>query len=85
MVFDKLRNAELFLFDMDGTLYLGDQVYPGAIELINLLPIIGKQYIYLTNNSSRSGTDYITRLRRLGFPSATTRDWRPHSAITAAR
>ena len=68
MDFDKLRNAELFLFDMDGTLYLGDQVYPGAIELINLLPKIGKQYIYLTNNSSRSGTDYITRLKRLGFP-----------------
>ena len=68
MVFDKLRNAELFLFDMDGTLYLGDQVYPGAIELVNLLPKIGKQYIYLTNNSSRSGTDYITRLRLLGFP-----------------
>ena len=64
----KLREAELFLFDMDGTLYLGDNVYDGAIELMEDLPKLGKKYIYLTNNSSRAGTDYITRLRRLGFP-----------------
>ena len=68
MELDKLRNCQLFLFDMDGTLYLGDTVYPGAIELIQKLPEIGKQYIYLTNNSSRAGKDYISRLRRLGFP-----------------
>ena len=65
---DKLKNCELFLFDMDGTLYLGDNVYDGAIALMEDLPRLGKKYIYLTNNSSRAGTDYITRLRRLGFP-----------------
>ena len=68
MNLEKLRNCELFLFDMDGTLYLGDNVYDGAIALMEDLPRLGKQYIYLTNNSSRAGTDYITRLRRLGFP-----------------
>ena len=46
----KLKNCELFLFDMDGTLYLGDEVYEGAIELMEDLPALGKQYIYLTNN-----------------------------------
>lgn len=66
--YTSLQDAELFLFDMDGTLYLGDDVYDGAIELINELPTLGKKYIYLTNNSSRAGTDYITRLKRLGFP-----------------
>ena len=65
---EKLRDCELFLFDMDGTLYLGDDVYPGARELMDILSGLGKKYIYLTNNSSRAGTDYITRLRRLGFP-----------------
>lgn len=64
----KLKSCELFLFDMDGTLYLGDIVYPGAHELMKKLPELGKRYIYLTNNSSRAGTDYITRLRKLGFP-----------------
>ena len=68
MDFTRLKNCELFLFDMDGTLYLGDIVYPGAHELMKALPTLGKRYIYLTNNSSRAGTDYITRLRRLGFP-----------------
>jgi phosphoglycolate/pyridoxal phosphate phosphatase family enzyme len=68
MNYDKLKNTELFLFDMDGTLYLGDNVYEGAIELMEDLPRLGKKYIYLTNNSSRAGEDYITRLRRLGFP-----------------
>lgn len=68
MNYDKLKNCELFLFDMDGTLYLGDNVYEGAIELMEDLPRLGKKYIYLTNNSSRAGTDYITRLQRLGFP-----------------
>ena len=66
--FSRLKNCELFLFDMDGTLYLGDEVYDGAIELMHGLPALGKKYIYLTNNSSRAGVDYISRLRRLGFP-----------------
>lgn len=68
MNIEKLKNCELFLFDMDGTLYLGDNVYAGAIELMEALPALGKKYIYLTNNSSRAGEDYITRLNRLGFP-----------------
>ena len=68
MDYTKLKNTELVLFDMDGTLYLGDNVYEGAIELMNDLPRLGKKYIYLTNNSSRAGEDYITRLQRLGFP-----------------
>lgn len=68
MDYNKLKDVELFLFDMDGTLYLGDEVYEGAIELMNDLPRLGKKYIYLTNNSSRAGEDYITRLRKLGFP-----------------
>lgn len=64
----KLKNCELFLFDMDGTLYLGDEVFEGAVSLMEDLPSLGKKYIYLTNNSSRAGEDYITRLRKLGFP-----------------
>lgn len=67
---EKLKEVELFLFDMDGTLYLGDTVYDGAVSLMEDLPRLGKRYMYLTNNSSRAGADYITRLRKLGFPCA---------------
>ena len=62
------QEVDTVLLDMDGTLYLGDDVFPGAVDFINTLADTGRQYIYLTNNSSRAGTDYITRLRRLGFP-----------------
>ena len=66
--YSKLKSCELFLFDMDGTLYLGDDVFEGAVELMEDFPLLGKKYIYLTNNSSRAGVDYITRLKKLGFP-----------------
>ena len=68
MNYDKLRACKLFLLDMDGTLYLGDEVFPGAHGFIARLAETGRKYIYLTNNSSRAGEDYIARLRRLGFP-----------------
>lgn len=65
---DKLLNTKLFLLDMDGTLYLGDEVFYGAVDFIDTIDKSGRKYIYLTNNSSRAGVDYITRLRKLGFP-----------------
>ena len=68
MNYDKLRECELFLLDMDGTLYLGDEVFGGAVDFIAALAETHRRYIYLTNNSSRAGEDYITRLRTLGFP-----------------
>lgn len=68
MDMEKLRNCRLFLLDMDGTLYLGDSVLNGAIEFVERLAKSGRGYVYLTNNSSRAGEDYIKRLRSLGFP-----------------
>ena len=68
MDYTRLRNCELFLFDMDGTLYLGDEIFDGAVELMEDFPNLGKKYIYLTNNSSRAGTDYVTRLKGFCFP-----------------
>lgn len=40
-----LKDIELFLFDMDGTLYLGDNVYEGAIELMNDRRSSARKYI----------------------------------------
>lgn len=65
---EKLLNTKLFLLDMDGTLYLGDEVFDGAVDYIDTISKSGREYIYLTNNSSRAGSDYVNRLRRLGFP-----------------
>ena len=68
MNYARLRACRLFVLDMDGTLYLGDDVFPGAVEFIRTLERSGRRYIYLTNNSSRAGLDYVNRLTRLGFP-----------------
>lgn len=62
-----LKNIEMFLFDMDGTIYLDDDVFDGAIELINLINKKQKRIIYLTNNSSKSKDQYIKKLNKLGF------------------
>lgn len=68
MTYQAIKNCELFVLDMDGTLYLGDEVFDGAVDFIHTLESTGRKYIYLTNNSSRAGVDYVNRLRGLGFP-----------------
>jgi len=57
-----------FMFDLDGTTYLGDQLLPGALELYDLLHKQGKKVLYLTNNSSRSAAEYLEKLQRVGIP-----------------
>lgn len=64
----RLAAARLFLLDMDGTLYLGDSVIDGAFDFIETIRSTGRDFIYLTNNSSRAAEDYVVRMRSLGFP-----------------
>lgn len=77
-----LRSKKLYLFDMDGTLYLGDQLYPFTIDLLNKLKETGRKYLFMTNNSSRSVEDYIKKLEKLGIP-ATREDFITSSQATA--
>ena len=67
-----LKKTRLFLFDMDGTLYLGGQLYDFTIELLETIKATGRKYLFMTNNSSKSVEDYIKKLAKLGIPS--TRD-----------
>jgi len=64
----KLKTAKCFLFDMDGTIYLGDRLLPGAAEFIAYLEEIGFPYFFLTNNSSRSQADFVSKLEKMGLP-----------------
>ena len=68
MNFERLRNIRCFLFDMDGTVYLGDQLLPGAKEFLAYLTSQDIPYYFLTNNSSRSRVDYVIKLNHLGIP-----------------
>ena len=64
MLPDRIR---CFLFDMDGTVFLGQRLLPGAAEIFPFLRAGGLPYYFLTNNSSRSRADYAGHLARLGL------------------
>ena len=65
-----LQNCRLFLFDMDGTLYLGDDLFSFTRELLDTIRARGGRYLFMTNNSSRSVSDYVKKLARLGIRAA---------------
>ena len=77
-----LRGKNLYLFDMDGTLYLGDRLYDFTVELLDTLKATGRKYLFMTNNSSKSVEDYIKKLAKLGI-SATREDFITSSQATA--
>ena len=63
-----LKDITLFLLDMDGTVNLGYDPIDGAKEFLCTLKEQGKNFIFLTNNSSKSASDYVEKMRSLGFP-----------------
>lgn len=64
---ERLKEKRLFLFDMDGTLYLGERLYDFTNELLATIKARGGKYMFMTNNSSKSVSDYIKKLARLGI------------------
>ncbi len=77
-----IRNMQLFLFDMDGTLYLGERLYDFTIELLETIKKTGGTYLFMTNNSSKSVADYIKKLAKFGI-CATREDFITSSQATA--
>lgn len=63
-----LKNIELFLIDLDGTVYLNNKLIDGSADAINLIRNNGKRVCFLTNNSSKSQIDYVEKLNNLGIP-----------------
>ena len=63
----ELANKKLFLLDMDGTIYLGNNLFKDTISFLNKIKEIGGMYLFLTNNSSKSSEAYVKKLRSLGI------------------
>jgi HAD superfamily hydrolase (TIGR01457 family) len=57
-----------YLFDLDGTLYRGDEVIPGAVEKVRELAEAGAIVRYVTNNSTQTPEFFAQKLTRMGFP-----------------
>ena len=62
-----LKDKKLFIFDMDGTIYLGNRVFPFAVEFIKKLRADGKKVLFFTNNASKNPEVYLDRLTKMGF------------------
>ena len=77
-----VKNIKLYLFDMDGTLYLGDRLYDFTKELLSEIRRTGGKYLFMTNNSSKSVVDYVEKLEKMGI-SATREDFLTSSQATA--
>ncbi len=56
-----------FLIDMDGVIYRGNELIPGAEQFVNKLLTLGIPFAFLTNNSQRTRRDVATKLRRMGI------------------
>ena len=63
----KLNRVKCFLLDMDGTFFLGNQLLPGALAFIDLLKARGIDFLFLTNNSSRTRIEYAQKIARMGL------------------
>lgn len=64
-----LKEKKLFLLDMDGTIYLDDDLFDGTLDFLAYVKRIGGRYLFLTNNSSKGIDKYVEKLARLGIES----------------
>ena len=68
----RLRRTRAFLVDLDGTTYIDMQPSPGAVDFLGGLRDRGNPHVFLSNNSSKSGNEYVDRLTSMGI--SVTRD-----------
>ena len=78
---NRLKKKRLFLLDMDGTLYLDDQLFDHCLDFLNQIKQNGGRYLFLTNNSSKSVSVYRDKLARLSIQS-TAEDFFTSTAAT---
>ena len=55
-----------FICDMDGVIYHGNRMLPGALDFINWLQENNKEYLFLTNNSGMTPKELHQKLERMG-------------------
>ena len=63
----KIDDIKLFALDMDGTVYLGTQWIDGARDFLDAVERSGREYVFLTNNSSKDPLSYVDKLAKMGL------------------
>ena len=70
----KLSDKKFFLLDMDGTIYLDNELFDGTLDFLNKVKSKGGRYLFVTNNSSKSTAKYVEKLEKIGI-AATEEDF----------
>ena len=68
MMDSKLSGVKAVFLDLDGTIYLGGTLIPGALEFLSRCEEQGVQRYFLSNNSSRSVDQYVAKLHKMNIP-----------------
>ncbi len=71
---EKLKKVRLFCLDMDGTIYLDNDLFDGTLDFLAYVKKIGGKALFLTNNSSKGIDKYVEKMARIGI-SATAEDF----------
>ena len=64
----KLNEKKFFLLDMDGTIYLDNDLFDGTLDFLAKVRDKGGKYLFVTNNSSKGVDAYVAKLHKLGIP-----------------
>lgn len=64
----ELGGKQLWLLDMDGTIYMENRVFEGTLDFLSAIRARGGRYVFITNNSSKSVRDYVTKVQAMGIP-----------------
>lgn len=73
-----LAQKKLWILDMDGTVYLGNQLFPETLPFLQRIRESGASYLFFTNNASRAKDTYVSRLNGMGIPAG------PENILTSA-
>lgn len=63
----ELKDKKLFLLDMDGTIYLDNDLFDGTLDFLSEVKRKGGRYLFVTNNSSKSTESYVKKLKSIGI------------------
>ncbi|MDR1669484.1 MAG: HAD-IIA family hydrolase, partial [Oscillospiraceae bacterium] len=63
-----LSGVKCFVLDMDGTIYLGDRLFPFTGDFLRRVAAGGRDYLFFTNNSSQNAAHYLKKLEKMGIP-----------------
>jgi ribonucleotide monophosphatase NagD (HAD superfamily) len=67
VMMERERGVKHYLMDMDGVIYRGSQIIPGADRFVKRLKMLGRKFLFLTNSSESTPVELQRRLSAMGI------------------